>query len=56
MATDLKTIELPEYAVKYLNKMCEAERKRLIYLTDQVGMSLQITAAYDALNTIESAI
>lgn len=49
------TIDLPDYAIRYLAMMCHHERKRLSKIRiAQYG--LQDEAAYDSLNQIESVI
>jgi hypothetical protein len=55
---ELITIQLPEYAVRYLVDMCQRERHALAYAEyrEQCPPSLQMLAAYDALNQIESAL
>lgn len=50
------TIILPEHAIRYLKRMLELERKRIVNLENEVGHSLQSMAAYDSINAIESAL
>lgn len=55
---ELKTIQLPDYAIRYLAEMCRRERDRLSYseYVNQAPPSLQDIVAYDSLNAIESAL
>lgn len=53
---DVVTIELPEYAVRYLRRLCAYDREVLRVLGNTEGYSLQLDASYDALNVIECAI
>jgi hypothetical protein len=46
------TIKLPEYAIRYLLKMCEDERARLA----NREFSLQSEAAVNSLRAIEDAL
>ncbi len=52
------SIELPEYAIRYLKKMCQEERDRINYgiYKEQCGPTLQDQAAFDSINAIESAL
>lgn len=50
------TVKIPEYAVRYLKRLLELERKRISYLESQTGHSLQSMAAYDSINAIEAAL
>lgn len=49
-------IKLPEHAIRYLKRMLELERKRIINIENEIGHSLQSMAAYDSINAIESAL
>lgn len=51
-------IELPEYAIKYLAKMCKEERSRINYnvYREQFNITLQDEAALNSIHAIESAL
>jgi 4-alpha-glucanotransferase len=55
---ELVTLQMPDYAVRYLAKLCEEERQRLAYqeYVNQAPPSLQDLAAFDALEQIEYAL
>lgn len=55
--TDEVTITLPAHAIRYLRQMCDTERSALADLSASTFMpNLQLQAAFDSLNAIESAL
>lgn len=51
------TITLPEHAIRYLRDMCERERTALVEIqTTTFGSTLQLQAAFDSLDAIESVL
>lgn len=54
---DETTLVLPDHAIRYLRQMCAEERIVLNDLmTSTFGEQLQIQAAFDSLNAIESVL
>ena len=48
------TIEMPEYAVRYLRAMCERERSHLSRKIN--GLTIGTIASFDALGAIECSL
>jgi hypothetical protein len=55
--SDLITISLPAYAIRYLREMCKRDREYITAFADQIAFpSMGSEASYDSLNQIECSL